>query len=92
MPNGDFCIVTPEHVSVLQGIQFTLNSSTRNNYEKLEQLYNILETMGLIQDLGLPGFSHYLNGLYSNKYVLVVPFNIFVIFREFNNIFRYLLR
>jgi hypothetical protein len=43
----DFCVLSLENTRLLKDMKFTINSSGKNTYEKMDQLYNILETIGI---------------------------------------------
>jgi hypothetical protein len=44
----EFCVLNMENTRLLKEIKFAINSSGKNTYEKMDQLYNILETIGII--------------------------------------------
>jgi hypothetical protein len=44
----DFCVLNLETTRLLKEMKFTINSSGKNTYEKMDQLFNILENIGII--------------------------------------------
>lgn len=47
VPKKDFCVLSPENTRALKDIKFVINSSSKNFYERLDQLYSTMETIGI---------------------------------------------
>jgi hypothetical protein len=39
----DFCVLSLDNKRVLKDIKFVINSSSKNTYEKLDQLYSVVD-------------------------------------------------